>query len=73
MNARVGIIGAGAIGGWVAAKLALGGSRVSILARGETHDAIKRDGLILREQGEDHIATLPCPRMPPRLGPRTSS
>ena len=58
MTAQVGIIGAGSIGGWIGAKLALAGNRVSILARGETHDKIKRDGLILREHGEDQRVTL---------------
>jgi 2-dehydropantoate 2-reductase len=47
---RIGIIGAGAIGGWIAAKLALAGNQVSILARGETLAAL-RDGLSLREKG----------------------
>jgi 2-dehydropantoate 2-reductase len=52
MTPSVGIIGAGAIGGWVAAKLALSGTAVSILARGETGKAIEREGLILVEQGQ---------------------
>lgn len=47
---RIGIIGAGAIGGWIAAKLALAGKQISILARGETLAAL-RDGLIVREKG----------------------
>ena len=45
---RIGIIGAGAIGGWVAAKLASAGNGVSILARGETLVAL-RDGVNLRD------------------------
>jgi 2-dehydropantoate 2-reductase len=52
MNAterRIGVIGAGAIGGWIAAKLALAGQPVSLLARGETLDALRRDGLHLTE------------------------
>lgn len=52
----VGIVGAGAIGGWIAAKLALAGHPVSILARGETRQAIEQDGLTLTEQGESRTA-----------------
>ena len=46
---KIGIIGAGAIGGWIGAKLAGGGHDLSVLARGETLAAIARGGLILRE------------------------
>lgn len=46
---KIGIIGAGAIGAWIAARLALAGNRVSILARGETLAAL-RDGLTVRER-----------------------
>jgi 2-dehydropantoate 2-reductase len=55
MNAtdrRIGVVGAGAIGGWIAARLALAGEQVSLLARGETLDALRRDGLRLT-RGED--------------------
>ena len=47
---KIGIIGAGAIGGWVAAKLAAAGEDVAILARGATADAL-RQGLELVEGG----------------------
>ena len=46
---KIGIIGAGAIGGWVAATLAGGGHDVAVLARGATLAAIRADGLILCE------------------------
>lgn len=46
---KIMIVGAGAIGGWLAAVLARGGAEVSLLARGATLDAVRRDGLILRE------------------------
>jgi 2-dehydropantoate 2-reductase len=45
---NVGIIGAGAIGGWVAARLALAGNSVSVLARGSTLEALQH-GLSIRE------------------------
>ena len=48
---KVGIIGAGAIGGWVAARLAAAGETVSILARGATAEALAQ-GLELVEKGK---------------------
>jgi 2-dehydropantoate 2-reductase len=45
----IGIIGVGAIGGWVAARLASAGEPVSILARGATAEALGQ-GLELTEQ-----------------------
>lgn len=50
---RIAIVGAGGIGGYLAAKLADWGAEVVILARGDHLDAIRRDGLRLREpEGE---------------------
>lgn len=46
---KVGIVGAGAIGGWVGAKLAAAGSHVSVLARGQTLNAVVANGLVLHE------------------------
>lgn len=47
---RIGIVGAGAIGGWVAARLTGAGEAVSILARSATADSL-RAGLELVEDG----------------------
>ena len=47
---KIGIIGAGAIGGWVAARLAAAGEAVSLLAREATAEAL-RQGLELVDQG----------------------
>ncbi|HEY8592637.1 MAG TPA: 2-dehydropantoate 2-reductase [Sphingomicrobium sp.] len=44
---RVCVVGAGAIGGWLAAELALAGCEVSVLARGETLRLINAEGLRL--------------------------
>lgn len=53
--ASICILGAGAIGGWMGAKLAFAGHSVSVLARGETLRAIKHAGLGLRTAaGEQH-------------------
>lgn len=47
----IGIIGAGAIGGWIAARLALGGRPPVLVARGRTLQAIRQHGLFLEEAG----------------------
>jgi 2-dehydropantoate 2-reductase len=44
---KVCIYGAGAIGGWIGARLAQAGCAVAVVARGKTLDALKRDGLTL--------------------------
>ncbi|MDA8076948.1 MAG: hypothetical protein M0Z40_17355, partial [Actinomycetota bacterium] len=46
---RICVIGAGAIGGLLAARLSLSGNDVSVLARGESLSAIERGGIILVE------------------------
>jgi 2-dehydropantoate 2-reductase len=45
---NVTIYGAGAIGGWLGAKLALAGCAVSVVARGETLAAVQAQGLRLQ-------------------------
>ena len=55
MTRLIGVIGAGAIGGWVAARLVLAGNRVSLLARGATADAL-RGGITVVERGEEQVA-----------------
>lgn len=46
------IYGAGAIGGWLGAKLAQAGCEVSVVAHGATLDALQTHGLRLREGAE---------------------
>lgn len=50
------VIGAGAIGGHIAAKLAAAGESVKVVARGEHLKAIRERGLILKENGEEIVA-----------------
>jgi 2-dehydropantoate 2-reductase len=50
------VIGAGAIGGLMAAKLAATGEAVSVVARGEHLKAIRERGLVLKEGGEEIVA-----------------
>ena len=64
---RIGIIGAGAIGGWVAARLALAGNQVAVLARGETLRALAR-GITIREQGKSELAQVQASADPTQLG-----
>ena len=52
---KISIIGAGAIGGWVAGRLALGGHDVSVLARGTTATALA-GGITIVERGVEAVA-----------------
>src|SRR5690242_6072131 len=55
---KICIVGAGAIGGYLGAKLALAGETVTLIARGSHLAAIQKDGLkLLREDGSSQIAT----------------
>jgi 2-dehydropantoate 2-reductase len=52
------IVGAGAIGGFMGAKLALAGEDVTLIARGPHLDAIRKRGLTLvTSHGYEHVAT----------------
>jgi 2-dehydropantoate 2-reductase len=55
---NISVVGAGAIGGWIAAKLALAGSEVSLVARGETLREIDAEGLRLTESGYLHCVAV---------------
>lgn len=52
---RIAIFGAGAIGGFLGAKLAAGGTDVSLVARGPHLKAMQERGLVLRENGVDSV------------------
>jgi 2-dehydropantoate 2-reductase len=53
---RIAIFGAGAIGGYLAAKLAAAGRvELSIVARGAHLEAIRKDGLRLIEDGQESV------------------
>jgi 2-dehydropantoate 2-reductase len=55
---RVCVVGAGAIGGWIAARLGIAGENVSILARGDTLRLARAEGLRLEEHGEEFVAAI---------------
>ena len=52
---KITIYGAGAIGGWMGARLAQTGHTVSAVARGDTLTALQTHGLRL-QQGDDTLA-----------------
>ena len=54
---KIAIVGCGAIGGYVAAKLALAGESVTVLARGATLHAVRARGITLHmSDGSTHVA-----------------
>lgn len=54
---RICIVGAGAIGGYLGARLSLAGEEVTLVARGAHLDAIRRDGLtLISANGAEEIA-----------------
>ena len=65
---KVCIYGAGAIGGWIASRLAGAGCDVSVVARGATLDALTRHGLRLREGGVESARTVSASANPAELG-----
>jgi 2-dehydropantoate 2-reductase len=57
IDMKIAIIGAGAIGGLVGAKLALAGEDVTFIVRGANLDAIGRNGIkLISAEGEEQVA-----------------
>ena len=67
---KICIVGAGAIGGFLAAKLAAAGEEVSVVARGPHLEAIRTRGLRLRMGGEESVAEVAASEDPADLGPQ---
>ncbi len=65
---KVCIYGAGAIGGYVGAQLAIAGADVSLVARGPHLKAMRENGLKLRIGGEERVAKVTCTDDPAELG-----
>jgi 2-dehydropantoate 2-reductase len=63
---RIIVYGVGAIGGTVAAALALSGQEVVGIARGAQLEAIRRNGLLLRTPETNARAQFPCVADPTR-------
>lgn len=62
------VVGAGAIGGWIAARLALAGNEVSVVARDETLAAIDTLGLHITDGGETRCVAVATASDPAQLG-----
>ena len=67
---RVCVVGAGAIGGLVAVKLAAAGEEVTVVARGPHLAAIRERGLVLREEGREQVARVRAVERVPEAGPQ---
>ncbi len=64
------IYGAGAVGGWIGARLARAGHEVSLVARGATLAALQQHGLRLQEAGQMHTEKVQASDQPEDLGPQ---
>ena len=67
---KVTVFGAGAIGGYIAAKLAAAGHEVSIVARGPHLAAIRERGLRLDDRGKSQTLRLRATDRAEELGPQ---
>lgn len=69
---KIAIVGAGAIGGYLGAKLALAGEEVTFIARNRNLAAINADGfrLILEDGSEAHATTVRAVQRPVDAGPQ---
>ncbi|MFZ9948151.1 MAG: 2-dehydropantoate 2-reductase [Gemmobacter sp.] len=65
---RICIFGAGAIGGYMGAKLAAAGAEVSLVARGPHLRAMQERGLTLIEEGARHTVAVRAAEDPAELG-----
>lgn len=54
---KIAVIGAGAIGGYVGARLALAGEDVTFIVRGANLEAIRKNGFKLIMEGTEHVVT----------------
>ena len=67
---RICVFGAGAIGGYMGAKLAQAGAEVSLVARGPHLAAMQQNGLTLIEEGERTTVPVAASDDPAALGPQ---
>lgn len=70
MFERIAVVGAGAIGGWVAGSIARSGHEVSLVARGETLERLNAEGLVLDEGGQSHTVRVNALADSNRAGPQ---
>ena len=65
---RIAIVGVGAIGGYVGARLALAGEQVTFIARGANLDALRTRGLRLQSAAGAEESLPKCPNRPAAPG-----
>ena len=69
---KICIYGAGAIGGYLGAKLTEIGADVTLIARGPHYQAIKQDGLRLRKDGKELVVYPKCVDTAEKAGKQVS-
>ena len=68
---KICVFGAGAIGGYIGAELALAGeAEVTLIARGPHLAAMRENGLKLLIEGEEKVAKVACTDDPAEAGPQ---
>ncbi|MCP4328224.1 MAG: 2-dehydropantoate 2-reductase [Alphaproteobacteria bacterium] len=67
---KICIYGAGAIGGYLGAQLAISGLDVSLIARGAHLEAMRANGLRLKIDGEERVTRPFCTDDPTEAGPQ---
>src|SRR3546814_3092446 len=68
---RICVVGAGAIGGLMAAKLSLAGNAVTVIDQGAHLAAIQKNGLkLIWEDGSEHLAKLKAVGTAAEAGPQ---
>ena len=67
---KICVYGAGAIGGYLGAELALSGADVTLIARGPHLAAMKDNGVRLLTDGEERVAHPLCTDDPAEVGPQ---
>jgi 2-dehydropantoate 2-reductase len=66
---KIGVVGAGGIGGYYGARLALAGAEVGLIARGDHLAAIRERGLRIRTDDGDFTVRLAASDDPAEIGP----
>lgn len=66
---RICVVGAGAVGGFVGAKMARAGHDVVVIARGAHLEAIRSQGLTIRSPQGEFSVKLPAEERPEKVGP----
>ncbi len=68
---KICVVGAGAIGGLMAAKFALAGHDVTVVDRGKHLEAIQQNGLkLIWQDGSEHVATVSATNTVKDVGPQ---